>query len=115
MNWIIVTYLAYLAISVALTVWVARTLHRNGRIFLVDSFLGNEALARSARCFPDDGGTSRRCTIAGPRPQGARRLKFLPPPASRHRRRKFSSIGAPLRILRESADDFHDLPAAVAP
>jgi len=47
MNWIITTYLAYLAISIALTVWVARTLHKNGRIFLVDSFLGNEALADS--------------------------------------------------------------------
>jgi hypothetical protein len=41
------TYFVYLAISVALTVWVARTLHKNGRIFLVDSFLGNEALADS--------------------------------------------------------------------
>ncbi len=41
------TYLAYLAISVALTIWVARTLHKNGRIFLVDSFVGNEALADS--------------------------------------------------------------------
>src|SRR5438046_9533541 len=41
------TYLAYLAISVALTVWVARTLHKNGRIFLVDCFLGNEPLADS--------------------------------------------------------------------
>ena len=47
MNWIIATYITYLAISVALTVWVARTLHRNGRIFLVDSFLGNEKLADS--------------------------------------------------------------------
>lgn len=47
MNWIITTYLAYLAISVALTVWVARTLHKNGRIFLVDSFTGNEKLADS--------------------------------------------------------------------
>jgi hypothetical protein len=46
-NWIVTTYLAYLAISVALTVWVARTLHKNGRIFLVDSFLGNEKLADS--------------------------------------------------------------------
>ena len=41
------TYLAYLFISVALTVWVARTLHKNGRIFLVDSFRGNEPLADS--------------------------------------------------------------------
>ena len=47
MNWLIVTYLGYLAISVCLTVWVARTLHRNGRVFLVDSFLGNEPLADS--------------------------------------------------------------------
>lgn len=47
MNWIIVTYLVYLAISIALTVWVARTLHKNGHIFLVDSFLGNEKLADS--------------------------------------------------------------------
>ena len=41
-------YLIYLAISIALTVWVAKTLHKNGRIFLVDSFVGNEALADSA-------------------------------------------------------------------
>ena len=41
------TYFAYLAISVSLTIWVARTLHKNGRIFLVDSFLGNTALADS--------------------------------------------------------------------
>ena len=47
MNWLLATYLGYLAISVALTVWVARTLHKNGRIFLVDSFLGNEQLADS--------------------------------------------------------------------
>jgi hypothetical protein len=43
----ITTYLIYLAISIALTIWVARTLHKNGRIFLVDVFHGNEALADS--------------------------------------------------------------------
>jgi hypothetical protein len=47
MNWLVGTYLTYLGISVALTVWVARTLHKNGRIFLVDSFHGNEPLADS--------------------------------------------------------------------
>ena len=41
------TYLVYLAISIALTVWVARTLHKNGRVFLVDVFHGNESLADS--------------------------------------------------------------------
>lgn len=41
------TYLAYLVVSVSLTIWVARTLHKNGRIFLVDTFLGNEKLADS--------------------------------------------------------------------
>src|ERR1051326_7705602 len=44
---VIWTYLLYLVISVALTIWVAKTLHKNGRIFLVDSFLGNEGLADS--------------------------------------------------------------------
>lgn len=47
MNHIVFTYLLYLAISVTLTVWVARTLHSNGRIFLVDVFHGNESLADS--------------------------------------------------------------------
>jgi hypothetical protein len=32
------TYLAYVLLSVSLTVWVGRTLHRNGRAFLVDVF-----------------------------------------------------------------------------
>src|SRR5436305_10024188 len=46
-NTTVVMYLVYLLISVALTIWVAKTLHKNGRIFLVDSFLGNEGLADS--------------------------------------------------------------------
>lgn len=47
MHLIIWTYAFYLLVSVALTVWVAKTLHKNGRIFLVGSFGGNEALADS--------------------------------------------------------------------
>src|SRR5580692_8508410 len=47
MNPVVVCYLIYLAVSVALTIWVARTLHNNGRIFLVDAFHGNEQLADS--------------------------------------------------------------------
>ncbi|HEV2915317.1 MAG TPA: hypothetical protein VGX92_18705 [Pyrinomonadaceae bacterium] len=47
MNTVVITYLTYLGISIALTVWVAHTLHKNGRIFLVDVFSGNEALADS--------------------------------------------------------------------
>lgn len=47
MNTLIITYTIYLAISLALTVWVARTLHRNGRAFLISSFHGDEALADS--------------------------------------------------------------------
>ena len=41
-----VAYSIYLIISVLLTVWVGRTLFRNGQIFL-DEALGNETLARS--------------------------------------------------------------------
>jgi hypothetical protein len=38
-------YLAYLFISVTVTVWVARTLARNGRVFLVDTFNQNLEVA----------------------------------------------------------------------
>ncbi len=47
MNATVTTYGLYLALSLPLTVWVARTLHKNGRIFLVDCFHGNEPLADS--------------------------------------------------------------------
>ena len=41
----VATYLIYLIVAVPLTIWVARTLSRNGRIFLIDVFHGNEAFA----------------------------------------------------------------------
>ena len=44
---IVITYAAYLVISIFLTVWVARTLHKNGRVFLIEVFGGDEALADS--------------------------------------------------------------------
>ena len=40
-------YIAYAIISIAMTAWVARTLYKNGRIFLVDAFGGNEKMADS--------------------------------------------------------------------
>lgn len=40
-------YFSYLAISVAVTIWVARTLYRGGRVFLLDAFHGNAELAGS--------------------------------------------------------------------
>jgi hypothetical protein len=45
--YIVVCYIAYLAISLAVTIWVAQTLRRNGRAFLVDAFHGNRELADS--------------------------------------------------------------------
>ena len=47
MNAMVITYGLYLVIAMPLTVWVARNLFRNGRIFLVDCFHGNEPLADS--------------------------------------------------------------------
>ena len=47
MNAVVITYLTYITLSVLLTVWVAQTLHKNGRVFLVDVFHGNESLADS--------------------------------------------------------------------
>ena len=40
-------YIAYLLLSLVTVVWVARTLHKNGRVFLLDAFHGNTGLADS--------------------------------------------------------------------
>lgn len=40
-----IIYLLYTMISIAMTVWVARTLHSNGRLFLIDAFHGDEERA----------------------------------------------------------------------
>ncbi len=40
-------YALYLAITIALTIWVARTLSRNGIVFLMQCFGQNETLAHS--------------------------------------------------------------------
>ena len=44
---IVATYITYVCISIVLTIWVAQTLHKNGRVFLVEVFSGNESLADS--------------------------------------------------------------------
>lgn len=45
--YIIGCYFTYLIISLVVTVWVAHTLHKNGRVFLVDAFHGDTTLADS--------------------------------------------------------------------
>jgi hypothetical protein len=45
--YIVVCYLAYLTLSLTVTIWVAQTLRHNGRSFLVDAFHGNAELADS--------------------------------------------------------------------
>jgi Zn-dependent protease with chaperone function len=47
MNATVISYALYLIIAVAMTIWVARTLHRNGMVFLVECFHGNRELAAS--------------------------------------------------------------------
>ena len=42
-----VAYILYLAIAIAFTVWVARTLSGNGEVFLVECFGHDEVLAKS--------------------------------------------------------------------
>ncbi|KAA1395461.1 hypothetical protein [Aeromicrobium ginsengisoli] len=45
MTWTVGTYVAYLLIAVPITVWVASTLSRNGRVFLADVFESSPELA----------------------------------------------------------------------
>jgi hypothetical protein len=42
-----VMYLAYLATSIGLTVWIARTLFKHGEVFLEDVFLHNPRMANA--------------------------------------------------------------------
>ena len=44
---LLVTYAVYVTVSLAITYWVGRTLNRNGRVFLVENFEGQEHLADS--------------------------------------------------------------------
>lgn len=41
------TYLIYIAMSLGITIWVGRTLNKNGRVFLLANFKNNEAVADS--------------------------------------------------------------------
>ena len=43
----VTSYIIYLIVSVILTIWVAHTLHKRGRVFLIEAFRGNEAVADS--------------------------------------------------------------------
>ena len=45
MDPLVLTYTAYLALAVPITLWVGGTLRRNGRVFLLDVFDGDEDLA----------------------------------------------------------------------
>ena len=40
-------YGIYILVSLAITLWVGRSLNKNGRVFLVENFQGQEALADS--------------------------------------------------------------------
>jgi hypothetical protein len=45
--YIVTAYVVYLVIGLTVTVWVAKSLSRGGRVFLVDAFHGNAELADS--------------------------------------------------------------------
>ncbi len=47
MSYILTLYSLYLLITVLLTIWVARTLFRNGKVFLIDIFHGNKELSQA--------------------------------------------------------------------
>ncbi len=46
-SYIFPTYIVYLVVTIALTIWVAKTLFKNGKVFLIDIFHGNRDLADS--------------------------------------------------------------------
>ena len=47
MNINLTIHIAYFIVSLGMTIWVAHTLHKNGRLFLVEAFSGNQEMADS--------------------------------------------------------------------
>lgn len=47
MSIVTIVYLVYLTFSAAFTYWVGANLHRNGRVFLLEAFHGDVAMADS--------------------------------------------------------------------
>jgi hypothetical protein len=47
MDIMLLTYGFYVVISLVITIWVGQTLHKNGRVFLIENFQGRENLADS--------------------------------------------------------------------
>ncbi|PCJ60605.1 MAG: hypothetical protein COA79_08525 [Planctomycetota bacterium] len=43
----ITAYLVYIFIAISSTIWVGRTLHKRGRVFILESFNGNEEVTDS--------------------------------------------------------------------
>ena len=44
---VLITYIAYITISIAFTIWVGRNLFKNGRVFLLEAFHNDEMKADS--------------------------------------------------------------------
>lgn len=47
MNYTVVSYCIYLPVTIALTIWVAKTLFTNGKVFLIEIFHNDQLLADS--------------------------------------------------------------------
>lgn len=47
MSYAITSYVLYLVLTIGLTIWVASTLFKNGKVFLVDIFSGDQEFANS--------------------------------------------------------------------
>jgi hypothetical protein len=47
LDFVTIYYMLYVTFSLAITVWVGRSLSKHGLPFLIENFEGNEALARS--------------------------------------------------------------------
>lgn len=47
MNHTVITYTGYLLVAIPLTIWVAKILHKNGRVFLLKNMKNDEDLADS--------------------------------------------------------------------
>jgi hypothetical protein len=45
MNYNVIAYLVYMPVTLGLSIWIAKTLHKNSKVFLIDAFKGRDLAA----------------------------------------------------------------------
>ncbi len=95
MDLTVVTYVAYLLLTIPLTVWAARALHRYGEVFLNDVFGGDVSPPRRRATTRPDPTRPVPTGCLPPRPHRNPAMLSFELASARHRQRSLAHIYGP--------------------